>query len=280
MADPAVSDPDAVESIEVSPCQITSGAETLAGWFVTPVDPRHSIGVVLAHGFQSSTGASLTGPMKSLAERIAGSMGVSALAFGCRGIGESTGDFSITGWLNDLVAGIDFVAAHDGIDNVAIVGFGTGGALGVCAAEQRPALALTAALGAPADFDDWANNPRELLLYGRELGVIGPDAFDDDFDEWASGLPALKAVASAEHLDGRPLLVMHGSEDDVVPPLDARAIADGHGAADLRIISGSGHHLRHDPRAMAVLLGWLDRQIHDLGADDQLSSERKPGSTQ
>jgi putative redox protein len=28
----------------------------------------------------------------------------------------------------------------------------------------------------------------------------------------------------------------------------------------MRIIDGAGHRLRHDPRAVAVLLGWLDRQ--------------------
>jgi len=27
----------------------------------------------------------------------------------------------------------------------------------------------------------------------------------------------------------------------------------------LRIIPGAGHELRHDPRAIAVLLGWLSR---------------------
>jgi putative redox protein len=27
------------------------------------------------------------------------------------------------------------------------------------------------------------------------------------------------------------------------------------------MIQGAGHRLRHDPRAIAVLLGWLERQI-------------------
>ncbi|MEA3018982.1 MAG: hypothetical protein QOI47_506, partial [Actinomycetota bacterium] len=29
---------------------------------------------------------------------------------------------------------------------------------------------------------------------------------------------------------------------------------------ELRIIQSAGHRLRHDPRAIAVLLGWLERQ--------------------
>jgi putative redox protein len=54
--------------------------------------------------------------------------------------------------------------------------------------------------------------------------------------------------------------VVHGTDDDSVPDFDARVIADAHGSAEVRIIAGAGHHLRDDPRAVAVLLGWLDRE--------------------
>jgi putative redox protein len=42
--------------------------------------------------------------------------------------------------------------------------------------------------------------------------------------------------------------------------VDARLFAEYHGRAELRLLQGAGHRLRHDPRAIAVLLGWLDRQ--------------------
>ena len=54
--------------------------------------------------------------------------------------------------------------------------------------------------------------------------------------------------------------MIHGSDDDLVPDFDARVLADAHTEADLRLLDGAGHRLRHDPRAMAILLGWLDRQ--------------------
>ena len=56
------------------------------------------------------------------------------------------------------------------------------------------------------------------------------------------------------------MLVVHGTDDESVPQFDARVLADAHGDAELRMIAGAGHALRHDPRAMAILLGWLDRQ--------------------
>jgi putative redox protein len=37
-------------------------------------------------------------------------------------------------------------------------------------------------------------------------------------------------------------------------------LAESHASAELRVIAGAGHRLRHDPRAVAVLFGWLDRQ--------------------
>ena len=67
-------------------------------------------------------------------------------------------------------------------------------------------------------------------------------------------------MAAAPALSPRPLLVLHGSDDESVPVFDARVLADAHGSADLRIIDGASHQLRHDPRAIAVVLGWLDRQ--------------------
>lgn len=59
---------------------------------------------------------------------------------------------------------------------------------------------------------------------------------------------------------GARLLVLHGSNDDAVPQLDALAIADAHGDSELRLIDGARHHLRHDPRAMAIALGFITRR--------------------
>ena len=42
-----------------------------------------------------------------------------------------------------------------------------------------------------------------------------------------------------------------------------RAVSPRNGGdgVDLRIVQNGGHRLRHDPRAIAMLLGWLDRQL-------------------
>jgi putative redox protein len=78
---------------------------------------------------------------------------------------------------------------------------------------------------------------------------------------WGREIGTLDAVAAARRLAPRPLLVVHGSADDTVPPEDARALYEAAGpSAELRIVHAAGHRLRHDPRAVAMLLGWLERQ--------------------
>ena len=219
-------------------------------------------GLVISHGFPHlKGGASLSASsFPELAERIAAEMGWTVLVFTFRGCGDSAGDFSLLGWRDDLLAAAAFLRGTDGVKGVWCAGFGTGGALSVCAAAIDRRIRGVATMGAPADFDDWANHPRRLLQHARETGIIHSAAFPPAFDPWAREIRQVRAVADIENLRPRPLLVVHGSDDEVVPVFDARILADEHGQADLRIIDGGGHQLRHDPRAIAVLLGWLDRQ--------------------
>lgn len=219
-------------------------------------------GVVICHGFPAGIGggANSAKTYPELADRLANEMGWVAMCFAYRGCGRSEGDFSLGGWLRDTQAAYDELHRHPRVGPVWSVGFGTGGALSICAAAIDDRIAGVATMGAPADFDDWASHPRRLLDHAREQAAIKSPAFPPSIDQWSRELREIRAVASAARLAPRPLLVVHGSDDDSVPVFDARVTADAHGSADLRIISGAGHQLRHDPRAIAVLLGWLDRQ--------------------
>lgn len=218
--------------------------------------------LLLCHGFPPPTvgaaGAALDYP--ELADRLSATLDWSVLAFTMRGCGESEGSFSLGGWLDDVGAAVEELRSVAAVDQVWLAGFGTGGALSICAGGRlTDTVAGVAALGAPADFDDWAGHPRRLLQHSRDLGVIRGQAFPASFDSWSRELRRIRPSADAAALAPRPLLVVHGSEDEVVPSFDARVLCDAHGSAELRLISGAGHALRHDPRAVAVLMGWLDR---------------------
>ena len=243
--------------------QFTSDGLELVGRLARP-DRVGSQGVpalVLCHGFPTKSNGRLDAGRSyyDLAERVAEDLGWMALAFTYRGCGDSEGNFSLGGWLRDVHNAVAHLDERDDTDGVWVAGFGTGGALAIVAASTNDRIKGVAAVSPPADFDDWVADPDGLLDYARHVGAIRDPDFPDDAQAWKDELATIRAVDAAAALSDRPLLVMHGADDTVVPVFDARVLADAHGLCDLRIISSAGHRLRFDPRAVAVFLGWLDR---------------------
>ncbi len=236
----------------------------LACHLARPVSRREGglPGLVLCHGFPTGArGASTSArTYPELADRIAAEVGWAVLTFNFRGAGASAGDFSLDGWLADLANAVAHLRASVPVSGVWLAGSSTGASLAICHAADDPSIRGVAALAARADFDDWAGHPKRFLEHCRSIGIVRDRDFPPDLDAWGRAFREIRPLAAAERLAPRPLLVVHGSNDELVPATDARALADTHGSAELRIVNGGGHRLRHDPRAIAVLLGWLDHQ--------------------
>ena len=240
-----------------------SGGLTLSRYLARPVGVTGPLpGLILCHGFPigplDARQSAITFPQ--LIDRIANDLGWAALTFTFRGCGESEGDFSMQGWVDDLRAAIDHLHEEVEPSGIWLAGTNTGGSLALCVAASDPRIRGCALLGARADFDDWAAQPRRFLEHAREIGAIRRANFPTAFDEWSRELRRFRPVDAAARFAPRPLLIMHGEDDESVPVADSRMLAEAHGSAELRVISGAGHRLRHDPRAIAVLIGWLDRQ--------------------
>ena len=218
--------------------------------------------VLLVHGFPEGPGggANSARTLPELANRISSEVGFVTMAPLLRGTGESGGCFSLAGWLTDVRQAILELDKHPRVEQIWLVGFGSGGAISICAAALEAKVKGVGALAAPADWSAWAASPKRLLIHARRAGVIPDPDFPEDFDSWSKELKQISAEASISDLSEKNVLIVHGTEDDVVSSLEARALSDAHGNTDMRLIEGAGHHLRHDPRAIAVLLGWLDRQ--------------------
>jgi putative redox protein len=234
----------------------------LAAHWARPASTGASPGLVLCHDFptppRGSLASGLTFP--ELADRIAAQAGWRVLTFNFRGTGGSHGDFSVGGWDADLRFAVDQVAADGDGTGVWIAGTGVGGALALGLGAGSRKVRGVAALGAPVDLRDWSRDAARFARHCRSMGVFESDHAPADTGAWAREMAAIDTVASARRFAPRPLLVIHGTEDDVVPVTDAARLADAHGRAELRVIANGGRWLRHDPRAVAMLLGWLDRQ--------------------
>lgn len=258
----------AVHVAGADPAQVLAdhGAAPAAGG-AGPVAGAAGRCLVVCHGLPVEAGAAArTGrTFPALADRLAAESGWCVVTCCLRGVGPSGGDFSLVGWAEDLGAVVTRVAATIR-GGVWLAGFGTGGsvALYVAATDQR--VRGVATLGAPAGFARWAAEPEAAVASARRLGVIRDPAFPADPARWVAA-ERVDPVEAAAALAGRPLLAVHGADDDLVPAADARALvaaaarsAGAGSVPELRLLAGSGHRLRADPRAIALLLGWLERQ--------------------
>jgi uncharacterized protein len=243
--------------------EFTSHGLRLSSHMATP-SGRHGPlpGLILCHGFPvGPLDARLSaGTFPQLIDRVAHELQWSAMTFTFRGCGQSEGDFSLQGWVDDLRAAIDHLTATAAPAGIWLVGTHTGGSLATCVGADDERIRGVALLGARADFDDWANQPRRLLEYARELGAVRSRGFPASLDEWSKEFHRFRPAEAARRFAPRSMLVLHGDDDESVPVSDARRLAQAHGSAELRVIGGAGHRLRHDPRAVSILFGWLERQ--------------------
>ena len=242
---------------------LDSDGISLTGHLAVPNRVRASgtAGLVLCHGFPSGSSQGIDDDRSyyDFADLVAKALGWVVLAFTYRGCGGSEGEFSLNGWLDDTICAATKLKNNPQVNSVWLAGFGTGGALAISAASLCDEVSGAASISAPSDFHDWALDPDRLLQYSRTVGAITDPDFPQDKKSWAEEIDLIRPLEAAEKMSGKPLLVVHGASDQVVPSFDARVIADAHGNADLRIIEGGTHRLRFDPRASAIIIGWLDR---------------------
>jgi len=217
-------------------------------------------GLVIAHGLPTGPGsaANAAWTYSELADRVASDTGWTALSFCFRGAGASEGQFSPGGWLDDLTAAIELLRSE--VPTVWLLGFGVGGTLALRVAALDPAIGGVAVMATPSDLSNWQTDPAALAAVAHEAGLLDSPS-PPDLARWADDARAIDPLGSAAAIPPRPLLIVHGSADEDIPLVDARALADaaeGHG--ELHVVAMAGHRLRHDPRAVALLLGWLERR--------------------
>ena len=242
--------------------RFVSNGHTLACHIANPPgEAAAGPGVILCHGFPiaSLDARRAAGTFPELMDRISRGLGCTAMTFNFRGCGESEGDFSLQGWVDDLRNAITHLLNVANQSGVILLGTNTGGSIAICVAADDPRVSAAGLLSPRADFDDWADHPRRFLEHAREIGAIHDRRFPPSVEEWARAFTRFRPVAAARRVSPRPMLVMHGEDDDSVPVSDARQLVNAHGGAELSLFEGAGHRLRHDPRAVAVLIGWLSR---------------------
>jgi uncharacterized protein len=231
----------------------------IGGQFIFPEGREPSYpAIVLCHGIPSGIVDPADGGYPVLAARFA-EEGYAVLTFSFRGTGISGGNFDIEGWTHDLEAAIDYIwnlpETHE--SPLFLVGFSAGAAVSIYVAAQDKRVSGVAACACPADFRtiSEASDPQKTLNYFRNIGIIRDSNFPPSLNVWLNSFRKIDALHSVADISPRPLILLHASEDPVVPVSNARELYKKAGEPrKLVIVDGSEHRLRRNDQAMETVI--------------------------
>ena len=213
--------------------------------------------VVIGHGV---TGNKDRPALIALAEGLADA-GISALRFSFSGNGDSEGAFTdstITKEVADLGSILDVLNDY----KVCYVGHSMGGAVGVLRAATDERIEVLVSLAGMVHTKAFAE---------REFGDVTPDkGFMWDEPDcplsqiYMDDMATIDSVAKHASKFGGPWLLVHGSEDDVVPIQDSIDILQfANEPTELLDLPGADHVFSGDSTAIMVekVVTWISQKL-------------------
>jgi fermentation-respiration switch protein FrsA (DUF1100 family) len=237
----------------------------LSGWYVPPPDDVPTRGVaIICHGYFGHRGEML--PHLGFLHRA----GYAALMFDFRAHGWSGGvrtTFGITE-PQDLSAAIDWVKENPELADMplAVVSESMGAAITLTVAAADKRIDAVVADSAFARFDGAIEARLNSLLGKRIATVLAPRAQAVGERILRQVCYDIAPVEAVGQIAPRPLFLVQGSADEVVPPqsLEQLYAASEHGSTELWQIPGARHvkgiHTNRDEYARRVV-AFLDKSL-------------------
>jgi dipeptidyl aminopeptidase/acylaminoacyl peptidase len=233
----------------------------LIGEFYTPgnVQPPYPA-VCFCHGIPATQYNPAEGGYPVLAERFC-KAGFATMVFNFRGTGPSQGNLDLPAWTHDLKAVIDYLYERKEVDKsrIAVLGSSGGAAVSVYVAADEIKICSLVTLACPASFHfSEESNPESVVEHFRSIGAIRDKDFPPSTEEWLQGFGSIAPIDYIEKISPRPLYMIHGDEDDLIPVEHAYQLYEkARMPKEMMIIPGAGHRLRLEERAVKAALDWL-----------------------
>ena len=249
--------------------------------FLLLPESRRGPGVVLVHGFLASPAE-----VRRFGERLAG-LGYAVLGVRLKGHGTSPWDLrerSWRDWLGSVRRGLEIMGGYT--RQTLLVGFSTGGALGLlAAAEHPPGLSAVVAVSAPLKFRNrnlvfvpLVHGANRLVRWMSSLEGVYPFRANDSEHPHINyhhipirGLYELtRMVTELERVVPEvdcPVLVLQGDADPVVDPRSGKLLVKALGGerTELQMVHADRHGILHEDLdgTQERIIAFLARQTGD-----------------
>jgi len=236
----------------------------IQGEIYIPAESRKPFpGLVLCHGIPGKTKDPDDRGYPFLAERFCRE-GFLVMIFNFRGTGTSEGNFDLVGWAQDLETGLNYFSRLPEVDKnrLYLMGFSGGAAVSIYVAAHRQEIRAVVSCASPAEFKELITGRGlgEFLAHAREVGIIRDPHFPSSAAAWKKSFQTIKPLQWIGKIPPRPLLIIHGTADEVVAVRHAKLLFEkAKRQAELFLIEGAGHRLRLEERAMQKALEWLGK---------------------
>ncbi len=247
--------------MEIREIRLKADGLELAGELRIPSRDRVHPALCICHGIPAAPPDPGDRGYALLAQRFCQG-GFMTLIFTFRGTGRSDGNLDILGGSRELHAALDFLydLGEGDKSRLCLLGFSGGAAGSIYAAAHDPRVSLVATCACPADFRSLAQTETlsETVRRFRQIGAIRDEDFPSSMEEWERGFQTVTPMKWIDRISPRPLLLVHGDADELVPLEHAhRLYRTAEEPKELKIIPGAGHRMRLEEAAMAFIQDWL-----------------------
>ncbi len=159
-------------------------------------------------------------------------------------------DMTPSEWISDARKMVSFVSRDPGVDaaRTAFIGISMGGLTAICEAAQDGRVAAVVAWSAPSDLSQDENRSKRLeSIVSRR------------FDAFKRSVRRNVPRRSISRISPRPVLIVHGSADDVVPIREAQELFENaRDPRSLYVVGGADHTFsRHEAEVIPTTTSWL-----------------------
>lgn len=237
------------------------GGLQLAGNLHSPAsqDGRNDC-VIICHGFRG--GKEGSGRAIVLGNKIA-ELGMFALCFDFSGTGESEGDFAdstLTQYILDLSGAIDFTCSFTN-GKIFLLGRSLGGTTAICQAARDKRVAAVCTWAAPSDLTETFLKPASPLLKnaGETLEIPQQDGYYLIKRGFFEDLSKYDVISAARQISPRPMLVIHGTDDETVLFKQGRELYEAAREPKNKLFVSGGDHrfIDHYSLVEKTTLDWL-----------------------
>lgn len=263
--------------MEEIPVRFSNEGQTLVGMIHLPDARPPYPCVVFLHGYTDNRIGEHRLLVKAARELCRS--GIACLRFDFRGSGESEGDFAdvtLDSELSDARAAIAFLSDFKGIDTyrIGVVGMGFGGSVAACLSADNEINSLV--LWSPSAFIDflveraggvvkdpyaWLPENYREAVEKRGRVDIGGFVRGKGFFESISNLDPMREIARY----AGPVLLVHGSEDQVMMPVNSELMYDCvKGRRRLVIIDNADHafsSIRWEQQLIDATRTWFEETL-------------------